>query len=71
MRNFVTKFISDESGATAIEYGLLAGLIAVVIIVGASLLGTSINNLFTAIANCLSGAGPCTGIRAAPTTTGG
>ena len=55
MRKFVTKFISDESGATAIEYGLIASLIAVVIIVGATTLGTNINQLFTDIAACLDG----------------
>lgn len=63
MRNFVTKFVRDESGATAIEYGLLAGLIAVVIIVGAGLLGTNLNTLFTNIANCLTDKTKCTGIR--------
>lgn len=54
MRNIIRRFLADESGATAIEYGLLASLIAVAIITGAVLLGTNINQLFTDIANCLS-----------------
>ena len=44
------RFIDDEGGVTAIEYGLIAALIAVVIIAGATLLGTNLNDLFTRIA---------------------
>lgn len=55
MRNFVTRFLADESGATAIEYGLIASLVAVVIIAGATTLGTNINQLFKDIAACLDG----------------
>jgi pilus assembly protein Flp/PilA len=40
------KFLRDESGATAIEYGLIAALIAVALISGAASLGESISNLF-------------------------
>ena len=47
-------FLREEDGVTAIEYGLLAALIAVAITVGANLLGQRLNNLFTAIADCLS-----------------
>jgi pilus assembly protein Flp/PilA len=54
MKRFITHFLSDESGATAIEYGLLASLIAVVIIVGAFALGTNINELFRDIARCVA-----------------
>ncbi len=43
----------DESGATAIEYGLLASLIALAITVGAGALGTGLNNLFNDIAGRL------------------
>jgi len=43
-------FIRDEDGVTAIEYGLIATLVAVSIIVGAGLLGTSLNTMFTDIA---------------------
>ena len=47
-------FMNDESGATAIEYGLIAGLIAVVIIGALTTLGTNVKNKFNAIANNLS-----------------
>lgn len=50
----LTGFVRDESGVTAIEYALLAALIAVVIIAGAALLGTNINELFNDIANCMA-----------------
>ncbi len=53
MSKFVTRFMKDESGATAIEYGLIAALIAVVIIGAVSALGTKLstnfNNISTAI----------------------
>jgi len=57
MKNFklaVKRFWSDEEGVTAIEYGLLAALIAVVIIAGAALVGTNLNTLFNDIGGCLS-----------------
>ena len=47
-------FLREEDGVTAIEYGLLAALIAVAITVGANLLGGNLNNLFNAIAKCLT-----------------
>ena len=46
MRNLVA-FINDEEGASAIEYGLLIGLIALAIVVGATALGKSIGGMFT------------------------
>jgi pilus assembly protein Flp/PilA len=46
----IVRFIRDEEGVTAIEYGLLAALIAIAIIVGAALLGTNLNLLFNYIA---------------------
>ena len=49
MSKFVTRFMKDESGATAIEYGLIAALIAVVIIGGASALGTKVGATFNTI----------------------
>jgi pilus assembly protein Flp/PilA len=49
MSNIVTRFLKDESGATAIEYGLIASLIAVALIAGASALGTSLNDTFQGI----------------------
>ncbi|WP_184716820.1 Flp family type IVb pilin [Caulobacter sp.] len=50
MTKFVTRFLKDESGATAIEYGLIAALIAVVIITGVSALGNNLNAKFNALA---------------------
>lgn len=50
---FFRDFSSDESGATAIEYGLLAALISVVIIVAAALVGTNLNTIFERVAACL------------------
>lgn len=50
MKSLLSRFIHDESGATAIEYGLIAALIAVVLITGATTLGTNLKTKFTAIA---------------------
>ncbi|MCC5980253.1 MAG: Flp family type IVb pilin [Oceanicaulis sp.] len=49
MKNLVSRFFKDESGATAIEYGLIAALIAVVIIGAVTLLGTSLESTFEAV----------------------
>jgi len=51
--NIIAKFAKDESGATAIEYGLIAALIAVAIIAAATLLGNSLGDLFNNIAGKL------------------
>jgi len=56
MSKIVTRFLKDEGGATAIEYGLIAALVAVVIIVGLTSLGTSLNATFTNISGNVSGA---------------
>lgn len=48
------RFRQDDKGATAIEYGLIAALIAVAIVAGATLLGNDLNNLFSDIAGELS-----------------
>ncbi|KKB77031.1 hypothetical protein VW29_18890 [Devosia limi DSM 17137] len=47
--NIFARFAQDESGATAIEYGLIAALISVVIIGAVGLLGGTLNNVFTDI----------------------
>ncbi|HEY1505816.1 MAG TPA: Flp family type IVb pilin [Stellaceae bacterium] len=47
------KLFSDESGATAIEYGLIAALIAVAIIGGATSVGTNLGSTFTTVAGKL------------------
>jgi pilus assembly protein Flp/PilA len=49
MKNLVSRFVRDESGATAIEYGLIAALIAVAIVVAVGSVGTSLSNTFTAV----------------------
>jgi pilus assembly protein Flp/PilA len=54
VRASVARFVGDETAATAIEYGLLAGLIALVIISGARTLGTRLSAKFNAIAANLS-----------------
>jgi pilus assembly protein Flp/PilA len=51
--NIFARFAQDESGATAIEYGLIAALISVGIIAAASLLGNNLGDLFNGIANTL------------------
>jgi len=49
----ISAFLRDESGATAIEYGLIAALISVVIITAARLVGTNLTATFNAIAAAL------------------
>lgn len=51
--NTVIRFVKDDEGVTAIEYGLIAGLIAVAIIAGATLAGVKLDALFTGVANKL------------------
>ena len=47
MKTFFARFAKDESGATAIEYGLIAALIGVAIVSAAGAVGDSLNTLFT------------------------
>ncbi len=54
MTKLIARFAKDESGATAIEYGLIAALIALAIMVGAGALGNAINNQFLGIAGVLN-----------------
>ena len=53
MSKFVTRFMKDESGATAIEYGLIVALIAVVIITAVTAIGNNLNTSFKAAADAL------------------
>jgi pilus assembly protein Flp/PilA len=48
------RFLSDDSGATAIEYGLIAALIAVVCIAVFTAIGTKLNAKFTLVSNALN-----------------
>lgn len=56
MSTFITRFIKDESGATAIEYGLIAALIAVGIVTALTTLGTDLSDLFGRISGKLKAA---------------
>jgi pilus assembly protein Flp/PilA len=56
MTNLVSRFANDESGATAIEYGLIAALIAVVIIGAVTALGTTLSAKFDGIATAVGAA---------------
>jgi pilus assembly protein Flp/PilA len=56
MSQLLNRFSRDQSGATAIEYGLIAALIAVVIIVGVSAVGTNLGSMFTNVAGNVSNA---------------
>ena len=55
MKTLFARFAKDESGATAIEYGLIASLIGVAIIVGAGTLGNKLNTTFNAISGKVNG----------------
>ena len=54
MKKLFSRFAADQSGATAIEYGLIAGLISVVIIVSVTSLGTKLSGQFAKISGNLS-----------------
>jgi pilus assembly protein Flp/PilA len=49
----IYKLMLSDSGVTAIEYALIASLIAMVIIVAVTSIGTSLNNTYTSVANAL------------------
>jgi pilus assembly protein Flp/PilA len=53
MRNLITRFVSREEGATAIEYGLIASLIAVAIVGVLITLGPALSGIFQAVQNNL------------------
>jgi pilus assembly protein Flp/PilA len=53
MKSLVKRFAKDESGATAIEYGLIAAGISVAIITVVQGLGTKLNTTFTSVSNAL------------------
>lgn len=56
MNNLFSRFVRDESGATAIEYGLIAALVAVVIITALTTLGGKLTSTFDAVSAKLTGA---------------
>jgi pilus assembly protein Flp/PilA len=53
MPKVLAKFVANEDGATAIEYGLIAALIAVVIITGLTSVGTNLNTMMNSVATSL------------------
>ena len=56
MTKLFSRFLKDESGATAIEYGLIAALISVALVAGATTLGTKLNATFAVLGTKLSDA---------------
>ena len=54
MSKFIARFASDESGATAIEYGLIVALIAVVVITAFTTVGTQLNTKVKAVADAVA-----------------
>ncbi|TKT74953.1 Flp family type IVb pilin [Aquamicrobium sp. LC103] len=59
MSKLFARFMKDESGATAIEYGLIAALIALAIVAGAGALGSSLNTQFENISDCIADTAAC------------
>jgi pilus assembly protein Flp/PilA len=55
MKTLFVRVLNDESGVTAIEYGLITGLISIVILVAVTAIGTSLQGLFQTIATALAG----------------
>ena len=55
MKTLFARFAQDDSGATAIEYGLIAAGIAAVVITAVYNLGSTVNNTFTSINNTMKG----------------
>jgi pilus assembly protein Flp/PilA len=53
MKNLVSRFVKDESGATAIEYGLIAAGIAIAIITAVKGVGTALNSTFNSVSTKL------------------
>ena len=56
MYTFIKDFMKDESGATAIEYGLIAALVSVAAVGALTAVGTSLDTMFRSVASTLSGA---------------
>ncbi|MDV2116226.1 Flp family type IVb pilin [Alcaligenes faecalis] len=61
MKTQLKQFWNDEDGATAIEYGLIAGLIAVAIIAALTALGTDLKGMFAKVSNALKDGTPAAG----------
>jgi pilus assembly protein Flp/PilA len=57
MSKFIARFRKDQSGATAIEYGLIAALIAAVLVLALTTLGTNLRTKFTDVGTAVQNAG--------------
>jgi pilus assembly protein Flp/PilA len=55
MSKLFARFVKDESGATAIEYGLIAALIALAVMAGGKIVGNALDNIFTEVGTELNG----------------
>jgi pilus assembly protein Flp/PilA len=53
MSKFVMRFVKDESGATAIEYGLIAALVAVVLVTALGVMGSKLSGTFNSVTSSL------------------
>lgn len=53
MRSFIERLLREDDGATAIEYGLIAALIAVAIITAVGMVGNNLNSTFSGVASAL------------------
>ena len=54
MRHFVTRFFRDESGSNALEYGMIVALVSLAVVAGATVAGTAMGNMFSAIGSKMS-----------------
>ncbi len=60
VRTYILSLMKDDSGANAVEYGLIMALVAVFIIAGVLAMSGALGDLFNAMANCLNNATACT-----------
>jgi pilus assembly protein Flp/PilA len=58
MKKLIKRFLREEDGVTAIEYGLIAGLVSIIIITALNLLGGSLDGIFTGFSTVLDNAAP-------------
>ncbi|WP_262694323.1 Flp family type IVb pilin [Kordiimonas aquimaris] len=66
MLKFINTLKRNEEGATAIEYGLIAALVAIALITSLNVLGTSLDGMFTGVSDTLDANAPAAGGGAAP-----
>lgn len=67
MKSLITRFAKDESGATAIEYGLIAAVMAVIILTAVNMFGNGLTETFTNLGNALEGKATAINTAATPT----